>query len=139
MKLRRYWVVMVLLVAIPGPLSSAWAADSPLSWSQLTVQEQQVLQPYAEQWDDLDPEKQRKLQAGASRWGRMSDEERQEAKQHLERFRELPGKEQERIKKARQWYKELPPDRRQELKEKWRSSTPEDRDGFKGGRYEKKE
>ncbi len=139
MSRNRFFVLVVLLWAMSGFANSARAADSPLSWSQLTVQEQQVLQPYAEQWDDLDPEKQRKLQAGASRWGRMSDEERQEAKQHLERFRELPGVEQERIKKARQWYKELPPDRRQELKEKWRSSTPEDRDGFKGGRYEKKE
>ncbi len=63
--IRRILVVLFLVVLS----SSAWSAtqQNKITWDDLTVEEQELLQPFQEKWDFLPPGQQWRLMKGASR------------------------------------------------------------------------
>ncbi len=63
----------------------------------------------------------------SKRWENLTPEQRAKLDKRRKQFESLPPEEKEKIRKAREHYRDLPSDQRKELREKWRSMTPEER------------
>lgn len=61
------------------------------------------------------------------RWENLTPEQRAKLDKRRKQFESLPPEEKEKIRKAREHYRDLPSDQRKQLREKWRSMTPEER------------
>ena len=67
------------LVAIASPLLAGQFSD-------LSEEQQQLLNQYANTWDMLAPEKQQRLQKGVERWQQMTPQQRTQAQQRLQQW-----------------------------------------------------
>jgi hypothetical protein len=133
-----------------GPGNTVSEATEPgVPWSELSVQQQRVLEPYRQRWSSMPPGRQQAMARGAERWDTLTPEQRakaqdrfrqwqelppgdrERARERYEKFRDLPPEEQERLRKAYQKYQDLPPEQREQLRERWRDLPPEQRESLK--------
>lgn len=64
------------------------------------------------------------------RYESMTPAEREQLEKRREYFKSLPPEERQRIHQAREKFRSLPADKREELKEQWRTMSPEQRKEF---------
>ena len=83
---RLHWLAALLGMLIM-PLSIL-AAEGGIDWNQLSVDEQKVLQPFADRWQELNPQQQQRLQKGAGRWATLTPDQRQRVKERLKNWKQ---------------------------------------------------
>lgn len=133
-----------LMLAILGPLSVAEAS----TWDSLTLDQQNILQPFSDGWDQRPPAQRQRLVAGADlwlampaerrrlvhqrfgRWQRMSDDQRARILERFNRFRNLPPEQQRLLRRNFQRFNALPETARRRIRQRWADMTPEQREGF---------
>ncbi|MBK7904224.1 MAG: DUF3106 domain-containing protein [Proteobacteria bacterium] len=59
-------------------------------WTQLTPEQQKMLEAYRERWSSIPPERQQAIARSADRWQQMSPEQQQQAEQRLQQWQSLP-------------------------------------------------
>lgn len=117
----------------------AIADEANVSWTQLTAEQRQVLNPLASEWDTLRPwqrekmldiardypkmnsKKQALVQKRLSNWSRMTPYERENARKRHQQFQSLPEEKKNELRKKWQEYQKLPEAERARL----RSESPD--------------
>ena len=118
-------------------LSEAGLAQDKISWTDLSMEERQILQQLESQWDNLPAERQQRLRRGATRWQQMQPQERSQAQNQQRRFQNLSRQqqqlinrrfrqfnglglaEQRRLRNIQRRYQSLPEDQRQQLRQRF--------------------
>ena len=131
-------VVLALLLAATGLLSSGLAAAQPLrtgpTWNDLSQQDRQTLAPLAGEWNRFDAlrkdkwlriarrypnlpaAEQRRIQERMQGWARLSSKERQAAREQFKGLKTLPPDQRDSLQRKWAEYQALPPEQRQELR-----------------------
>ena len=128
MKARAFTKALAATLAMSAWLAFGAAAAQPLagpSWSELSADEREILQPFASQWNGWTAEDKRRWIALADRLPRMETTRQQRARQRISEWAELTP-EQRRI--ARMNYRlarQLSPDERRAEWERYTTLTPE--------------
>ena len=91
----------------------------PPNWTQLTVQQKQVLAPLQSEWDSLDKDRRNKWLRIADRYPRMSAEEQQRVQTRMKQWTDLTPEQRRRARERYQRLQNISPKQRQGLKEKW--------------------
>ena len=75
----RFKAIVVIAALLLGGFAAA--EEGQLAWDSLTIEQQQILQPFADRWDTLPADRQRRLSAGSERWLGMSPRQREAARE----------------------------------------------------------
>ena len=74
----------LILILTLGLLFAHQAASQDVpAWDQLSLEQQQILQPYKQNWGSLSSDRESSLQRGEDRWSKMSNEQRQQTKNNM--------------------------------------------------------
>ncbi len=108
-------------------LAAAPAKKNP-SWSELTQQQQQILNPLAGEWDALDATRRAKWLSIAKRYPKMTPTGQKRVQNRMAAWVKLTPEER---RKAREQYRkigQLPPEKRDTVSEQWKEyqKLPED-------------
>lgn len=106
------WVLLALL-----PLGAP-AADAP-TWSQLSLDQQQVLGVLQFDFNSLPPRRRAALALNADRVLQMPAEQRQQVIANLQQWQALTPKQRQRALLQRERLRELPPQMRKHIKERF--------------------
>lgn len=125
----------IALLTILAPAQAAVTpAPQPL-WSELAIQQRQILAPLAGEWDRLEswrrkkwleiaerfprqsPDEQARVQRQMQAWARLSPEERKAAREAYKNIQKATPEQREALKKMWSEYQALPDDEKQKLKE----------------------
>jgi hypothetical protein len=109
------------------PLEAAAAAYGGPSWSQLSPDEQRVLQPLRPDWERLDPQRKDKWRGLANRYPLMPEPYQQRLQQQMRPWAELTPDQRRAAREQYRSLRELPPDQVRQRWEQYRSLPPEAR------------
>lgn len=113
---------------------SAFAATADKKqpdWSQLTIEQQQILAPLASEWNTLEERSRKKWLLMVKRYPKMKPDEQQRIQMQMKDWAKLTP-EQRNI--ARENYKKLakqPPEKREVVKQKWHEAQKQKQDPAK--------
>jgi len=97
-------------------LSGAVHAMESVPWSQLTPEQQALLQKVQPKWDQLPPRQQQRMLHGAERWAAMSEDERAAAKARMDRWKAMSPKERRALRERAKLLHDLSPEQRERLR-----------------------
>ena len=123
-------LALALLVLLPPQVAqSAQAPKTPPTWSELAIDQQEILAPLSGTWDDLDNVRRRKWLAIAKRYPSMKPEEQARAKRRMEAWATLSPEQRQEARKGFKNIEKLPAEKRQTLRESWEKyqQLPEDK------------
>ena len=116
--LTRAAAALVLAVAISAASAAGSAKKGPV-WAELTVDQQQVLEPLKPHWERLDTDSKKKWVGVARRYPNMTPTGQQRVQTRMEKWVKLTP---EQRRAAREQYKsigKLPAERRMDLRQQW--------------------
>ena len=111
---------------------------SVIPWTELTQEEQKLLNRYSDTWQGFSPKRQDRLRRGARRWRetdfnerklarkrmelweKISPENRENIRNRFEEYQQLPETEREKLVKARRWFMKLPFHKQKDLRRLWK-------------------
>ena len=96
-------------VASPGARAAPAPPGAAVPWNSLSQDQQRLLSRLSGQWEQLTPQRQQALASGSQRWLGMSPDQRTQARQRFGQWQQLPQQ------------------RRQQLRQRWQSATPAQR------------
>jgi|GEM_PF-234338 len=109
----------VLLIAALLLSGQVIADEANVSWSQLTAEQRQVLNPLASEWDTLRPWQREKMLDIARDYPKMSLNKQELVKKRLSNWSRMTPYERENARKRHQQFQSLPADKKNELRKKW--------------------
>ncbi len=110
----------LLFVLLLMSVSSALIADTtPLTWSELSAGQQQLLKPFSDQWNSLPAPRQQKILKGVERWEKLTPQQRQQFKGRFERWQQLPADRREKVRKQFQRYLAMTPQNRENIRQRY--------------------
>ena len=106
----------------------AQAAPAPLpEWDKLDAQQREALiAPLRSRWDSSPDERARMLDH-ARRWKAMTPEQRRMARKGLHRFENMSPEQRQNARALFTRMRDMSPEQRQQLREQWKSMSPEQR------------
>lgn len=115
------------LLAMTAPALAVDPATSLPTWDQLSAaQREQLIAPMRERWNAEPAQRQRMLDH-AQRWQQMTPEQRQRAHRGMKRWEHMSPEQRTQMRALYAKMRTLPPEQRGELKARWRTMTPEQR------------
>ena len=95
---------MLLLVIF---FAQVGLAQDKTPWTDLSLEERQILQQLEPQWENLSVERQQRLRRGANRFQQMQPQQREQAKNQQQRFQSLSQQQQQVINQRFQRFNSL--------------------------------
>ena len=95
---------MLLLVIF---FAQVGLAQDKTPWTDLSLEERQILQQLEPQWENLSIERQQRLRRGANRFQQMQPQQREQAKNQQQRFQSLSQQQQRVINQRFQRFNSL--------------------------------
>ncbi|QDX80092.1 hypothetical protein B9N43_01770 [Denitratisoma sp. DHT3] len=103
-------------------VSIAHAAVPPLptqTWKELTPQQQQILQPLAEDWDGMPLFRRKKWLGIAERYAKLTPEEQTRIQRRMKAWVRLTPDERRTVREQFKALQKAPPEKRESLKLRW--------------------
>lgn len=107
------------MIFIVGVHSLAKADDANVAWSQLNVDQRNVLNPLASEWDTLRPWQREKMLDIAKDYPKMPADKQALVQKRLSNWSRMTPYERENARKKHQQFQSLASDRKSELRKKW--------------------
>lgn len=97
----------------------AVAEPSRPRWKELTIQQQQILEPLAEFWDDMESARKKKWLGVARRYPNMNPIEQQRVQSQMQSWYLLTAEQRKQARERFRKLEQLPVQKRQEIKQRW--------------------
>ncbi len=110
----------VLAVALATTALAAPAQNKNPSWSQLTLQQREILAPLAGEWDKIEPVRKRKWLGVAKRYPKMTPIGKKRVQTRMRTWAELTPAQRKEARKKYQRIDKLPPAKREALRQNWK-------------------
>jgi hypothetical protein len=111
-------IALALALALPAQ-AEVLPEIRPPKWSDLNVQQKQVLTPLQSEWDSLADAHRKKWLGIANRYPRMSAEEQGRVQIRMRQWAELTPEQRSNARERYRRLQNIPPEKREALKKKW--------------------
>jgi len=116
--------VLILLGFFSGGFAQTvqWKDRDPqagVMWSELSVDQQQLLSRFEKRWSQLPPQRQLVLARSSWRWLKMTPDQRNAAKESIEKLHLLTEEQRQKIRERASHFQDLSPDEQQKLRDSY--------------------
>lgn len=112
-------IILFLVAATSINNTQAAAPKKQLSWAELSVEQQQLLEPLSSGWDDLDASRKRKWLGIAKRYPTMKPSEQENVRKRMQDWASLTPQQRQAARDRFRKLEKLPPEKKQSLTDKW--------------------
>jgi hypothetical protein len=111
-----------LSLALPAGVQAAkgGAPERGPEWSQLTPEQQRILNPLAEDWPNIEGKRRNKWVVIAGRYPQMTAQEQQRLQSRMKQWASMTPEEHAQVRERYKKLKEMPPEKRDAIQRKWR-------------------
>lgn len=111
---------MSLTVAIAEPPTTAIIGTPPQPlWSQLNLQQRDILAPLSGDWDKMENIRRKKWLGIADRYPGMKTDEQQRMKDRMREWAALTPEQRTKVRSSYKDFNQLPPEQKQVVRQKW--------------------
>lgn len=114
--------LLLLLLALPaGAYAAKGTADARgPEWAQLTLEQQHILAPLAQDWSALEGKRRIKWVEIAKRYPKMTLQEQQRLQSRMKQWASMTPEEHAQVRERYKKLKAMPPEKREAIQRKWR-------------------
>ncbi len=114
------FIALVLgALCVLSSFAHAAAEKKQPAWSELNLEQTQVLAPLESDWNQMEPQRKKKWLGIAKRYPKMKIDEQQRVQQQMRAWAKLTPDERRAARERYQKLSKLPPEQKQAVRKKW--------------------
>ncbi|UCV21828.1 DUF3106 domain-containing protein [Ferribacterium limneticum] len=114
---------LTAVIAIEPPTTAIIGTPPQPAWTQLNIQQKNILAPLAKNWDSMENISKKKWLGIADRYPNMKLDEQQRTQDRMREWANLTPEQRAKVRSSYKDFNQLPPEQKQVVKQKWDAYT----------------